>query len=37
MAEKRNREIVCHAFKTKWTMKNILNIMSMLKELKLNK
>lgn len=37
MAERRNRELVCHAFKTKWTMKNILNIMSVLKELKRDK
>ncbi|WP_124100960.1 hypothetical protein [Ruminococcus sp. Marseille-P6503] len=34
MAQRRNRTLVCNAFKTNWTMKNILNIMSMLKELK---
>ena len=37
IAEKCNRELVCHAFKTKWTMKNLLNIMSVLKELKFDK
>lgn len=37
MAQRRNRALVCHAFKTKWTMKNILNIMSILKELKYDK